>query len=101
MISVSESEFKIIQDILKKHAFDCDVFAFGSRYKQTSKAYSDLDLAFDCGSHLSFKRLQDITEAFQESTLPYRVDIVDYMSISKKFKTIIDAAKEKIFSGKI
>jgi len=46
MICVSDFELKIIIDIIKKLAPDCDVLAFGSRYKWTSKDYSDLDLAF-------------------------------------------------------
>ena len=100
MIYISNNEFKIIIKILKKYASDCDVFVFGSRYKGNYKIYSDLDLAFDCGLVLSFKRLQEITEAFQESLLPYRVDIIDYFSASKEFKDIIDKAKKKIFSGK-
>lgn len=100
MISISDSEFEIILEIIKKYAYDCDVLVFGSRYKNQQKIYSDLDLAFDCGSVISFKRLQEITEAFQESLLPYRVDIIDYRSISEEFRKIIDSGNKKIFFGK-
>lgn len=100
MISISNSEFETILKIIKEYAYDCDVLVFGSRYKNRQKIYSDLDLAFDCGSAISFKRLQEITEAFQESLLPYRVDIIDYRSISEEFRKIIDSGNKKIFFGK-
>lgn len=75
MIGISNSEFEFILEIIKKYAHDCDVLVFGSRYKNRQKIYFDLDLAFDCGLIMSFKRLQEIAKTFQESLLPYCVDI--------------------------
>jgi type I restriction enzyme S subunit len=45
VIAVSPFELEIILDIIKKHVPDCDVLAFGSRYKWTCEETSDLDLA--------------------------------------------------------
>ncbi|MDR1521820.1 MAG: nucleotidyltransferase domain-containing protein [Streptococcaceae bacterium] len=97
MISVSKEEMEIILGIINKYAADCDVLVFGSRYKQTPKVYSDLDLAFDSGKPLNIMRIQQLKEAFEESILPYRVDVVDYRAVSDNFRGIIDRGNEWIF----
>jgi len=97
MITVSKEELRIIQEIIRQYAADCCVYAFGSRYKGIPKVYSDLDLAFDGGRTLGITRIQQLKEAFEESTLPYRVDIVDYQAVSKEFRAIIDRGNERIF----
>ena len=101
MICVSESELDLILGIVKTHANDCDVLVFGSRYKQTPKDYSDLDLAFALtnGQRLGIKRIGQLEEAFSESELSYRVDVVDYNAISPEFRAIIDRGNEVIHKG--
>jgi len=101
MICVSDFELDIILDIIKKYASDCDVLAFGSRYKWTPKDYSDLDLAFvqKEGDKLGLNRTGDLKEAFAESDLPYRVDVLDYHAISPEFRAIIDRENEVIYRG--
>jgi predicted nucleotidyltransferase len=44
MIAVSPKELDIILDIIKRHIPNCDVLAFGSRYKGNHEETSDLDL---------------------------------------------------------
>jgi len=99
MICVSDFELDIILDIIKKYSSDCDVLAFGSRYKWTPKDHSDLDLAFvqKEGGKLGFNRIGDLKEAFSESDLPYRVDVLDYNAISPEFRAIIDRGNEVIY----
>jgi predicted nucleotidyltransferase len=99
MICVSESEMKIISDILRSHISNGEVRAFGSRYKWTSKDYSDLDLAvaqYDKKS-MPVMKLAEIREAFEESELPYRVDVLDYWRISNEFREVIDNGYEVIY----
>ena len=98
MIQISEEEFKIIDAIISQLAPDCDVLIFGSRYHGKAWEYSDLDLAFVGEGKLGFDRCFDLKEAFSESDLPYRVDVLDYHAISPEFRAIIDEGNEKIFS---
>ena len=100
MMRVSEHELNIITDILSKYAPEFDVLAFGSRYNQTSKRYSDLDLAFRGNDKLDMKKRSQLICAFSESDLPYRVDVVDYNAVSPEFQAVINMGNEKIFSGK-
>ena len=97
MIQVSEKERKIIDDIIASLAPDCDVLIFGSRYYGKAWEYSDLDLAFVGEEKLGLQRQFQLEEAFSESDLPYRVDVLDYNTISPEFRAIIDNGNEKIY----
>jgi predicted nucleotidyltransferase len=98
MICVSENELDIILDIIKTYASDCEVWVFGSRYKWTAKDYSDLDLVLVGKEKLGINPIGELREAFEESDLPYRVDILDWNSISENFKNIINKGYEIIYS---
>ncbi|GAA5819441.1 MAG: nucleotidyltransferase domain-containing protein [Methanobrevibacter sp. CfCl-M3] len=97
MIQVSDEEMKIIMKIIEKHAKDCEVVIFGSRLKGTTKTFADLDLAFKCERGLGLKKTGILDSEFDESDLPYRVDIVDYNKTSKEFQKIIDKNNQKIY----
>ena len=96
MISVSAEEYDIIINILKTYIKKGKVYAFGSRFKHNNRKFSDFDIAVDIGEKLSFEFLNILKDAFEESDLPYRVDIIDYNNISNKFKNIVDM-KMKLF----
>jgi len=100
MIHIASEEMKMILDILSVHAEDCDVFVFGSRYNQSPKKFSDLDLAFvqKNGEKLGLSRKTKIEWAFSESDLPYLVDVVDYHACDSSFRKIIDSHCQKIYS---
>ena len=101
MIAISQAELNEILDIIKANAPDCDVFVFGSRYKNINKDYSDLDLAFRSPESMKLEHVRRhlLEDAFSESDLPYRVDVVDYNSISDEFRRIIDKGYEMIYKG--
>ena len=88
-ISVSAVQWQIIQDILIKVAPNSEVWAFGSRAKFTAKPYSDLDLVF-LGEHpLTLNQMADLSNAFVDSDLPFKVDVVNWSMISQEFRSII------------
>ncbi len=96
MIDLNPKHLKTIQYILAEYIPDYEVRAFGSRVKWTAKDYSDLDLAVVGRKPLSLRQKRRLTEAFEESNLPIRVDIVDWQSISEGFKKIIAEQYEVI-----
>jgi type I restriction enzyme S subunit len=68
------------------------VFVFGSRAKGTAKPHSDLDLAIDAdGQTLDLAILGQLNEAFDESLLSYKVDIIDLNIIDEEFKKAINS----------
>lgn len=67
---------RIVHDVLQSIIPGRVVWAFGSRAKQRRlKRLSDLDLAVE--GKLTWPERADLAEAFEESPLPIKVDIVE------------------------
>ena len=64
---------------------DRDVWAFGSRVTGRPKRFSDLDLALEGAEALSLTDLAELAEAFTNSGLPFRVDLVDLRTADPAF----------------
>ena len=78
---------EIVQNILRKHLpAEVKVWVFGSRANWTTKDSSGLDLALEGESRLSRKLLGTVKDAFENSTLPYMVDVVDMNRIGDSLK---------------
>ncbi len=93
LVDVRPDLWRIVQGILQKHLPQHEVWAFGSRAKGTAKPYSDLDLAVITDQPLSLDVSAALTDAFAESDLPWRVDLVDWASTSEPFRRIIERDK--------
>lgn len=89
MINLEPHSLETIQAILARHVPDAEVLVFGSRVKGNAKSYSDLDLAIRGDKKLSIRQLGTLREAFEESDLPIRVDVVDWHTTSPEFQNII------------
>jgi type I restriction enzyme S subunit len=88
-IAVAPQEWKIVQSILKAIVPDRAVWAFGSRARFAAKPYSDLDLAVVDVEPLSLEESARLHEAFTQSDLPYKVDVVDWAATSPEFQALI------------
>ena len=73
-------------------AVPCVTRCVGSRIHGTAKPWSDLDLAIKANSSLDWKLLEEIKEAFQESELPFRVDVLDWNDITDAFRRAIEGS---------
>jgi uncharacterized protein len=84
-IHLTPEEFNIVKTILNKYKYS--FYAFGSRVKGNIKKFSDLDLMYkdDIPLHI----LNEIKNDFEESNLPFKVDIVAKSNCSKEFLEII------------
>ena len=100
MIDVAPRYLEIIREILKKHIPDNEVRVFGSRVNQTAKKYSDLDLVIAGKTKLPKKILYALMDEFEESDLPFRVEIMDWHAIPDNFKKIIKKRYEVIQTAK-
>jgi predicted nucleotidyltransferase len=70
------------------------VGVFGSRAGGTPKPWSDLDLVLEAGEGpVPLSVLAELAEAFDESALPWKVDLVDRACVTPAFGRIIDAGK--------
>ena len=90
MIDLNPNHLGTVKAILAEHASECEVRAFGSRATWTAKDYSDLDLAIVGSGPLARTSLEHLKEAFEESDLPMRVDVLDWHSVSDSFRKVIE-----------
>ena len=71
-IAMTAEQLQTVREILRRHIPDAAVRAYGSRVKGTATGKSDLDLAAFGSVE---KRIQSLREYFDESSLPFRVDL--------------------------
>ncbi len=81
---------KIILALLQKYLPDTTVWAYGSRVRGTARPHSDLDLvAFATPPQQG--AIADLQEAFDESDLPFRVDLLVWHELPEQFHQTIAA----------
>ena len=90
LVDLSPVHLATVEGILAEHVPDCEVRAFGSRAKWSARDASDLDLAIVGDGPLPGRTLTMLKEAFEESRLPMRVDVIDWNAIADSFRESID-----------
>lgn len=97
MLDLKQHELLIVTDIFKSILSDkFEVYVFGSRAKGTARKYSDLDLLIKADKPINYLSLSELEEAFSESDLPYRTDVIDWYAINEDFKKHITPQLIKI-----
>jgi type I restriction enzyme S subunit len=99
LIDISPDNWQIVRDILQRYLPNREVWAFGSRAKWTAKEFSDLDIAVIGDEPLSIGMLAELNESFQDSALPFKVDVVDWAAITPSFRQVIEAHKVLLSRG--
>lgn len=90
VFDVESNHLELIKQILKTFVPDASIYVFGSRAKNCAKPYSDLDLAIDLnGQKFDLSALAKLKSAFEQTTIPYTIDIVDLNGISDEFRNNI------------
>ncbi len=85
MLHLEKKHHAIIHNILSKYPYT--FYAFGSRVKGNHHRLSDLDLCFK--DPIPYSIISHLEEDFEESDLPYKVDIVNWQTCSEEFRSII------------
>ncbi len=80
---------KIVGDILACHLPGREVQLFGSRATGTSKPHSDLDLVIMGEELLPVSTIRKLRDAFDDSDLPFQVDLVEWAGTSAEFRKVI------------
>lgn len=85
---LSEKHLMIIQEILTPHRAITHALLFGSRARGAFKPTSDVDIALK--GAITITLIAKIKAEFEESNLPFFVDIVDYAKANDELKSEID-----------
>ena len=89
MIDAAPDDLIVIKKILSKHVPGLEVRVFGSRVNGGAKPYSDLDLAIVGKDKIPQEVFIELKYAFHESSLSFRIDVLDWHRISPEFQKII------------
>lgn len=95
MSSLSEKHLQQIESIVRQHlhSYRCQVYIFGSRATGKAGRFSDVDIGIEADGPISDAVLARLETAFEESDLPFQVDLVNIEQTESKFKKL---AKAKI-----
>ena len=90
-LALDDEHRRIVREILAAHLpGDVRVLAFGSRVKNSHRPLSDLDLALEGHASLTLAERADLSDAFSESDLPFKVDVVDLTTSDAAFRAIVE-----------
>jgi|SRR6516165_7342183 predicted nucleotidyltransferase len=92
MIYLEERHLNEVRKILSSYPYT--FYAFGSRTKRTHKKLSDLDICYK--DAIPTLTVAEIREKFDESSLPFKVDLVDFNHASPEFQKAIENDLVKI-----
>lgn len=90
MLSVSPEHLAVVRAVLCRFLPAGTCYAFGSRTRPSHHPYSDLDVAVRAPEPLPLATLSALEEAFAESDLPFRVDVVDLNRAGADFVRLIE-----------
>ena len=90
MLHLPQHELELVRAILKEHLPGKAVWVFGSRATggRMLKRFSDLDLAVE--GKLTWQESAGLTDAFEESLLPIKVDLVELGLVDAEFRERIE-----------
>ncbi|PWL73806.1 nucleotidyltransferase domain-containing protein [Candidatus Gastranaerophilales bacterium] len=91
---ISEKEEKIIKNILAKYPYD--FYAYGSRVKGDFTRASDLDILLMSDGEILQSDIEKIKNEFNESKVPYRVNISRRDKMEDYFFKLIEADLVKV-----
>ena len=97
-IDLKPSQRKLVMDLLRRHLPGVEAWAYGSRVKFSSRPNSDLDMVvFATPEQKGY--VANLAEAFEESDLPFRVDLFIWDEVPERFHKNIQRERVVLQSG--
>ena len=98
---IAEAALAEVCDILRRHVPPgVEVFAYGSRVHGLNlKPFSDLDLCLRGPASVPWEIVARLRLDFEDSDLPFRVDVVDWARLRRDFREVISGDFVRIFVG--
>ena len=89
-IDITAEQRKTVLALLARHLPNTTAWVYGSRVKWTARPQSDLDLVVFATPEQA-GRVSDLREAFEESNLPFRMDLFVWDTVPEQFRKAIEA----------
>lgn len=84
-LALTAAERQAVLDILRRHLPNTTAWVYGSRVGGTARPSSDLDLVVFAAPD-EMRQVGDLRDAFEESRLPFRVDLFAWDAIPRSFR---------------
>ena len=84
-IDITAEQRKMVLALLEKHLPNTTAWVYGSRAKWTARPQSDLDMVVFATPEQS-SQVFNLREAFEESNLPFRVDLFVWDDVPERFR---------------
>lgn len=99
-IDIRTDHLRTVHDVLARHLPDgVKVWVFGSRATWATKDSSDLDLALEGDGEIPPRSLAALDAAFEDSDLPFTVDVVDVKRLGERFRRIVTRQRVPLPEG--
>lgn len=89
-IDLTPAQRELILELIERHLPNTTVWVYGSRTKGTARRYSDLNMVV-FSTPEQWRDVSDLEDAFEESDLPFRVDLFTWDRTPDSFKANIEA----------
>ena len=89
-IDITAEQRKTVLTLLNRHLPNTTAWVYGSRTKWSARPQSDLDMVVFATPEQS-ARVSDLRGAFEESDLPFRVDLFAWDTVPEEFRRQIEA----------
>lgn len=92
---------RILRRVLAPYAQPAspEVWVFGSRATGAARPFSDLDLLVTRPNSLDWRARADLKDAFEASSLPFRVDVIEASRLSEGFTPRVMAERHQLDIG--
>jgi predicted nucleotidyltransferase len=91
-LNLKPGHLGLLLDILKAHAPEAEVWAYGSRVNGSGHEGSDLDLVLrnPAGLDQPLRQVAALRGALSESNIPILVDVLDWARLPERFRREIE-----------
>ena len=97
-LALSESQARTLRSIVDRVLPGAEVWVFGSRATGRARPFSDVDLLITRPATLTWAERAELSEAFEASDLPFRVDVVDAAGLAPGMAERVAAEKVALLS---
>jgi predicted nucleotidyltransferase len=96
---VNEKQQKIVESILEKYRGEYSFYYYGSRAKGNFQKPSDLDILIKGSEEMPIEIFAQLRREFDESWLPFIVDLHDFHRMSEWFYQEIESSLVDVFES--
>ncbi len=89
-VDLTPAQRDVVEALLARYLTGTEAWVYGSRAKRTSRPQSDLDIVVFATPEQQ-RAVSDLREAFEESNLPFRVDLFVWDEVPDSFREQIES----------